>query len=79
MLSYYQFHGNINVFGQGALHKLSFSSVFEAHASKTCEPPMETMISTHVVRGLDSTKVENRGAVSVFEFQIEKVDCFNEC
>ena len=47
----YQFHGNINVLGRGALHKLWFSSVFEAHASKTCEPPLETMISMHVVRG----------------------------
>ena len=56
----------MNVFGKGALQKLSFSSVFEAHASKTCEPPIEAMISMHVVRGLVSSEVRNRGAVSVF-------------
>ena len=42
-------------FGKGALQKLLFSSVFEAHASKTCEPPIETMISMHVGRGLVSS------------------------
>ena len=65
MLSCYQFHGNINVFGKGVLQKLPFSSVFEAHAPKTCEPPIETMISMHVVRGLVSSEVRNRGALSV--------------
>ena len=38
--SCYQFHVKINAFGKGALQKLSFSSVFEAHASKTCEQPI---------------------------------------
>ena len=28
-----------------------FSSVFEAHASKTYEQPIKTMISMHLVRG----------------------------
>ena len=58
--------------------KLSFSNVFEAHASKTCEPPIETMISMHVVRGLVGSEVRNRGALSVCLFQIEQVYCFNE-
>ena len=38
--SCYQLHGNINVFGKGALQKLSFSSVFEApkHANHQQKP-----------------------------------------
>ena len=76
MLSCYQFHGNTDVFGKGALQELSFSS-FEARASKTCEPPIKTTISMHVVTGLVSTEVRNREALSVCYFQIEQVYCFN--
>ena len=65
MLSCYPFHGNINGLGKGALQKLSFAGVFEDHASKTCEPPIKTMISMHVVRGLVSSEVRNREALSV--------------
>ena len=78
MLSCYEFHGHINVFGKGALQKLSFSSVFEAHASKTCEQTIETIISMHVVSGLVSSEVRNRGALSVCKFEIEQVYCFRE-
>ena len=48
--SCYHFHGNIKVFAEELCTK-TFSSVFEAHASKAYEPPTENMISMHVVRG----------------------------
>ena len=82
MLSCYQFDGSINVFGKRALQKLSFSSVFEAHASKTCKPPIETMISINVVRGLVSSEIKQRSSLSLlspnragllFQQRLEKV------